>query len=67
MKDMIDSLGKAPITPNEFRDSLGYDPLTLDGMDTVYIPSSVVPVDLGIVAPDPNNPNNANDPNNPQP
>jgi phage portal protein BeeE len=57
MKDMIDSLGKAPITPNEFRDSLGYDPLTLDGMDTVYIQSSQVPIDMGIVVPDPNNPN----------
>lgn len=45
MKDMITYLKESPITLNEFRDALGYDPLTLDGMDTVYINSSQVAVD----------------------
>ena len=49
MKDMIDSLGRAPITPNEFRDALGYDPLTIDGMDTVYLDSGKTPIDIGII------------------
>jgi HK97 family phage portal protein len=56
MKDMITYLKDSPITPNEFRDALGYDPLTLDGMDMIYQDSNKVPVEMvGIsLAPDPN-------------
>lgn len=56
MKDMITYLKDSPITPNEFRDALGYDPLTLEGMDMIYQDSNKVPVEMvGIeLAPDPN-------------
>lgn len=52
MKDMITYLKESPITLNEFRDALGYDPLTLEGMDTVYVDSNKIPVDgMGIEIP----------------
>lgn len=54
MKDTIDLLSKAPVTPNEIREVLGYDPLTIDGMDSVFIPSGMKRIDeldMGIETP----------------
>jgi HK97 family phage portal protein len=45
MKDMITMLKDAPITKNEFRDSIGYDPLPGEMMDVVFVSSNDVPID----------------------
>ena len=37
MKLLVEAYSNAPITPNEFREIIQFDPLTIDGMDTVYI------------------------------
>jgi HK97 family phage portal protein len=54
VKDMVTYLKESPVTLNEFREALGYDPLMIDGMDTVYINSGLraVDEDLEIQMPD---------------
>lgn len=52
MKTMITYLKDAPVTLNEIRSQLGYDPLPIDGMDMVYIDSNKMPVDgAGVLIP----------------
>jgi HK97 family phage portal protein len=45
MKDMIVTLKDAPITKNEFREAIGYDPLPVEEMDKVFVTSNEVPID----------------------
>ncbi len=48
MKDMIEYLKDSPITPNEFRDALGYEMITQEGMDVVYMDSNKTEVGMDI-------------------
>lgn len=45
MRDMITYLKDSPITLNEFRDALGYDPINIEEMDKVLIDSNKIPVE----------------------
>ena len=44
-KDQVEWLMKAPVTPNEVREALGYEPVTDPGADEIYIPSGWTPLD----------------------
>lgn len=48
MKDMITTYKDAPVTPNEFREAIGYEPIVQEGMDVVYTDSSKVEVGMAI-------------------
>lgn len=48
MKDMITTYKDAPVTPNEFREAIGYEPINQEGMDVVYTDSSKVEVGMAI-------------------
>jgi len=45
MKDMISTLKDAPVTKNEFREAIGYDPLPIEEMDKVFVDSGQMPIE----------------------
>lgn len=53
MKSKIEWLSKAPVSPNEVREELGYDKRTEPEMDEVYLPSGNIPI-TDPIASDPN-------------
>ena len=45
MEKMVNWLSKAPITPNEMRDALKYEPFMADGMDSIWIDNNKAKID----------------------
>jgi hypothetical protein len=55
----VEWLLKAPLTPNEIREALEYEPIKKPIMDEVFMPSGSSSIEAEPEMPDPNNPDNA--------
>lgn len=49
IKEMVDYLSKSPVTLNEFREAIGYDPIERPGMNEIWMQGSLQSLDEALV------------------